>query len=116
MITFICARCATEFPHLSALVQHRMDEPGPCSVWGDVAPVARVEPRAVGRPATNDYRADNPAFAGPPKLCHRCQTTRPRTDFYLHPGAADGLQGWCRDCMKADAAGRRVARRAQAAA
>lgn len=34
------------------------------------------------------------------KMCSRCKTERPEADFYRMKSASDGLQPWCKPCMK----------------
>lgn len=35
------------------------------------------------------------------KVCSRCQTDMPRTEFYRNSRATDGLKSWCRTCHHA---------------
>jgi len=37
------------------------------------------------------------------KLCKKCNTARPLTDFQKMTRSKDGLQAWCRACMKKQA-------------
>ena len=34
------------------------------------------------------------------KKCAKCGVTKPITEFNRHSRSKDGLQNWCRDCMK----------------
>jgi len=40
------------------------------------------------------------------KICFRCGSWKPLTEFYAHGGMKDGLLGKCKDCTKADSAKR----------
>lgn len=39
-----------------------------------------------------------PAEPAPVKLCKRCDTIKPRSEFYANKNALDGLQWSCREC------------------
>src|SRR5690349_10806365 len=43
------------------------------------------------------------------KTCFKCGAQKPRTEFYKHPGMADGLLGKCKPCTRADVRHNRVA-------
>lgn len=36
------------------------------------------------------------------KVCQRCDTVKPRSDFYSHPKSADGLRPCCKSCHNTD--------------
>lgn len=38
------------------------------------------------------------------KTCFKCQTPKPRSEFYAHRRMTDGLLGKCKQCTKADTA------------
>jgi hypothetical protein len=42
------------------------------------------------------------------KKCFKCNETKPLTDFYSAPRMADGRQGKCKTCCKADVADNRL--------
>lgn len=44
------------------------------------------------------------------KTCFKCKSVKPRTEFYAHPAMGDGLLGKCKDCTKADAKARYIAK------
>lgn len=36
------------------------------------------------------------------KTCFKCETEKPRSEFYAHPMMGDGLLGKCKECAKND--------------
>lgn len=36
------------------------------------------------------------------KVCFKCGATKPRDEFYRHPGMSDGLLGKCKQCSRLD--------------
>jgi hypothetical protein len=46
----------------------------------------------------------------PTKRCFKCRKRKSLKSFYAHPNMADGYLNKCKDCAKADAEARRLAR------
>ena len=36
------------------------------------------------------------------KVCPRCKTNKPTTEYYKNAAQSDGLQCWCKECKKED--------------
>lgn len=93
MITFTCPRCATSFPSVAALVDHRMEEPGPCNVFDSLVIPALALP------------------ADTPRACTHCDRATTRADFSPNASGREGLDSWCRKCKQAAARARSLAKR-----
>ena len=50
---------------------------------------------------SSSHRKVTPMTTGSPetKVCSKCSTEKPRTDFYRASRQLDGLQGWCKMCQ-----------------
>jgi hypothetical protein len=44
------------------------------------------------------------------KYCTHCTTLKPLSEFYVNKKTSDGLQSWCKDCIKGDPNTGRAAR------
>jgi hypothetical protein len=44
----------------------------------------------------------------PEKRCPRCDTVKPRDEFYKNANSIDGMTSWCQPCTRAAAADRRL--------
>jgi 5-methylcytosine-specific restriction endonuclease McrA len=104
-----CSRCQEEKP-LTAFKKHRCEKDGlnyECKDCDRARRVARTPEqlavqKAQARAVRERNRTQNAAINEPdaPKICVRCQKTKPRTAFAISKGLRDGRAGACRECLR----------------